>query len=154
MYNHAPDGYICPFCLIAAQIESEHVLTRSGDVIWQDGQVSAFIASHQWPNTPGHVLVIPNQHFENIYDLPLHDATAIHECVRAVALAMKAGYGCDGISTRQHNEPAGNQDVWHYHVHVFPRYPDDQLYMTQRAKMAPEERASYAHKLRTELKRQ
>lgn len=44
------------------------------------------------------------------------------------ALALKAALSCDGISTRQQNEPAGDQDVWHYHVHVFPRYADDGLY--------------------------
>jgi histidine triad (HIT) family protein len=64
---------------------------------------------------------------------------------------MKAAYGCDGTSTRQHNEPAGNQDVWHYHMHVFPRYAGDRLYLTQRAPMAAEERASYAGRLRQEL---
>ncbi|MEV0649771.1 HIT domain-containing protein [Phytomonospora sp. NPDC050363] len=40
---------------------------------------------------------------------------------------MRATYGCDGVSTRRHNEPAGNQDVWHLHVHVFPRYAGDAL---------------------------
>ena len=44
------------------------------------------------------------------------------------AVAMRAAYGCNGISTRQHNEPAGGQDAWHYHFHVFPRYHDDDLY--------------------------
>ena len=151
MYNHAPEGYVCPFCLIAAGVENEHVLTRPSDVIWQDDEVSAFISSHQWPNNAGHVVVIPNEHFENIYDLPLEAATAIQACVRSVALAMKAAYGCDGTSMRQHNEPAGNQDVWHYHMHVFPRYAGDRLYLTQRAPMAAEERASYAGRLRQEL---
>lgn len=148
MYNHAPDDYICPFCLVVRHVENEHVLTKSADIVWQDDAVTAFIGSHQWPNNRGHVIVIPNQHFENIYELPLNLAAKIHELVRAVALTMKAAYGCTGVSTRQHNEPAGNQDVWHYHVHVFPRYPNDQLYTTERARMAPGERAAYADKLR------
>jgi histidine triad (HIT) family protein len=68
---------------------------------------------------------------------------------------MKAAYHCDGISTRQHNEPAGNQDVWHYHLHVFPRYTDDQLYLNDpaalRARMPADERAGYAQRLRAAL---
>jgi hypothetical protein len=40
---------------------------------------------------------------------------------------MRDAFGCEGISTRQHNGPAGNQDVWHFHLHVFPRYPNDGL---------------------------
>ncbi len=39
--------------------------------------------------------------------------------VQRVAVAVKTAYGCNGVSTRQHNEPAGGQDVWHLH-HVFP----------------------------------
>ena len=151
MYNHAPDAYSCPFCRIVRRIEAEGVLTSPVDIVWQDDMVTAFIGSHQWPNNPGHVLVIPNQHFENIYDLPLTFATAIHDCVRRVALAMKSAYDCDGTSTRQHNEPAGNQDVWHYHVHLFPRYADDQLYLSQQAQMEPAMRAEYARMLRAAL---
>ena len=64
---------------------------------------------------------------------------------------MKAAYNCDGVSTRQHNEPAGNQDVWHYHLHVFPRYAGDNLYSTQRALMPIEERARYTQALRAAL---
>jgi histidine triad (HIT) family protein len=131
VFNHAPEGYVCPFCLILGQSWGEELRTRATDVVWRDDEVTAFIASDQWPNNPGHVVVIPNQHFENIYDLPIGAATAIHACVRSVALAMKAAYGCDGTSTRQHNEPAGNQVVWHYHVHVFPRYESDELYLTR-----------------------
>jgi len=122
MYNHAPDDYVCPFCLLVRDAENGHVHTGRADIVYHDDVVTAFIGSHQWPNNQGHVIIIPNEHFENIYDLPIHLATKVHELARAVALAMKAAYSCDGTSTRQHNEPAGNQDVWHYHLHVFPRY--------------------------------
>ncbi len=152
MYHHAPAHYICPFCLVAQQIENEHVYTKSTDIIYQDELISAFINSHQWPNNPGHVVIIPNPHYENLYELPLQFATRIHACAQAVALTMKVAYQCEGISTRQHNEPGGNQEVWHYHLHVFPRYRGDALYTSQKVLMAPEERAQYAHKLRTQLK--
>jgi histidine triad (HIT) family protein len=151
MYNHAPPNYICPFCLVVRGIENQHVYSVASDVFFRDEQVTAFICSHQWPNTPGHALVIPNQHFENIYDLPVHLATQIHRVAQMTALAMKSAYGCEGTSTRQHNEPAGNQDVWHYHCHVFPRYANDRLYYTERQMMAVPKRARYAQKLRTYL---
>jgi len=66
---------------------------------------------------------------------------------------MRVSYSCDGISTRQHNEPFGNQDVWHYHVHVFPRYENDNLYACRpQVEFASiEERISYTDKLRTAL---
>jgi histidine triad (HIT) family protein len=147
MYNHAPDDYVCPFCLLLRNIENVYVSSVETDVFFHNDVVTAFIGSHQWPNNAGSAIVIPDEHFENIYDLPLDLATSIHALARAVALAMKAVYGCDGVSMRQHNEPAGNQDVWHYHLHVFPRYEGDRLYLSHRALMAADERARYAQKL-------
>ena len=147
MYKHAPENYICPFCSLIKGAESEHTLSVQGDIVHHTSLVTAFIGSHQWPNNPGNVLVVPNKHFENIYELPVHFALPIHELVKAVALAMKAVYACDGVSTRQHNEPAGNQDVWHYHVHVTPRYRDDGFYASQRALMPLDERAKHAQRL-------
>jgi histidine triad (HIT) family protein len=151
MHNHAPDAYICPFCLLVQGIENERVYSAHSDIVLRNKVVTALISAHQWPRTPGHVIIIPNAHYENIYDLPLDAATEIHAAARSVALAMKRAYGCDGISTRQHNEPAGNQDVWHYHLHVFPRYANDNLYRSKAALMNAVERATYAGKLRQAL---
>ena len=146
MYNHAPDDYICPFCLISQGLESAR--TTQQDVIYRNNFVTAFIPSHFWENNKGHVIIIPNEHFENIYDLPDELGTQIHRVARRVALALKECYQCEGVSTRQHNEPGGNQDVWHYHLHVFPRYKGDNLYQTHRRPTTPEERLPYAEKLR------
>jgi len=78
---------------------------------------------------------------------------AVHDLVQRTALAMRRSYFCDGTSTRQHNEPGGYQDVWHYHVHVFPRYENDNLYGSRPARdfASLEERISYADKLRAAL---
>jgi histidine triad (HIT) family protein len=151
MYNHAPDDYVCPFCLLVQGIEDEHVLSVRADIVYQDDTVTAFISSHQWPNNPGNTIIVPNEHAENIYDLPVRFAPRIHELARALALAMKVVYLCDGVSTRQHNEPAGNQDVWHYHLHVTPRYTNDRFYASRRALMPAGERAKHAQKLRAQL---
>jgi histidine triad (HIT) family protein len=96
------------------------------------------------------VLVVPNGHYENLYDLPSRYGHAISDLAREVAIAVRHTYGCDGTSVRQHNEPVGNQDVWHYHMHVFPRYAGDDLYLTRPERdFAPaEQRSPYADKLR------
>jgi histidine triad (HIT) family protein len=62
--------------------------------------------------------VVPVAHYENLYVLPAKAGHAVHDLVREVTVAIRHSYGCDGVLTRQHNEPAGNQDAWHYHVHV------------------------------------
>jgi histidine triad (HIT) family protein len=148
MHNHAPENYVCPFCLLIRGIENKHVHSVQSDVVYHDPVITAFIGSHQWPHNHGNIIIVPNEHFENIYDLPLHYAVDIHRVARMMAMALKAVYSCDGISTRQHNEPAGNQDVWHYHLHVTPRYENDQFYTTRREFMPVDQRARHAEKLR------
>lgn len=151
MYNHAPDDYACPFCLLVRTGEDESPQARRGDIIFQDDLITAFISLGQYPNNPGNVLIAPNQHFENIYDLPSHLAARIAVAAQAVARAMKAAFACDGVSTRQHNEPAGSQDVWHYHLHVTPRYTSDNFYATRHIKMPAPERKELAQRLRDAL---
>jgi len=102
-----------------AGVENEHVASVQEDIVFRNEATTAFICSIQFPNNPGHVLVVPNGHYENLYELPDDVGGRVHATARRVALAMKAAYGCDGVSTRQHNEPAGYQDVWHFHLHVF-----------------------------------
>ena len=151
MHNHAPEDYVCPFCLIAQGAENNGVASRRDDIVYRNESVTAFIGSGQWPNNPGNVIVVPNEHFENIYDLPVHFAAKIHEAAQAIAIAMKTALACDGVSTRQHNEPAGNQEVWHYPLHVTPRFTGDNFYSTRRQDMPASERAQLAERLRPHL---
>ena len=151
MYNHAPPGYICPFCLLTTGIENAHVLSLQADIVHKNDMATAFISIYQKISNPGHVIIVPNAHFENLFELPAAYAAAIHDLSQKVAFAMKTAYQCEGISTRQHNEPAGNQDVWHYHLHIFPRYTGDDLYHSNSRIMPAEERATCAQQLRNAL---
>jgi histidine triad (HIT) family protein len=119
-------------------------------VVLRTAHTTAFVNARWWPNNAGHVLVVPNTHVENIYEVSPELAGHVHEAARRVALALKGAYDCDGVSTRQHNEPAGDQEIWHYHVHVFPRYSGDNLYArnAEHRYTTPEERAPYAARLR------
>ncbi|MCP4142547.1 MAG: HIT domain-containing protein [Chloroflexi bacterium] len=153
MHNHAAKNYNCPFCLLFQGISNKHVESIQSDIIFRNDKTSAFISSLQWSNNHGNVLIIPNEHFENIYDLPLDYARDIHEAAKTIAIAMKMAFSCDGVSTRQHNEPAGGQDVWHYHVHITPRYKNDLFYANiNNGKLAsPERRAECADTLRQHI---
>ena len=149
MYNHEPQDYRCPFCAVAQGLETEAVYTVPGDIVLRTDHVVAFVSSHWWPRNPGHVILIPCRHFENIFDLPNEYGSLILQATRRIALAMKIAFACDGVSTRQHNEPAGNQEVWHFHQHVFPRYAGDDLYLRTRERFlaSPSQRRPYAEKL-------
>ena len=148
--SHAPAAYDCPFCAIVGGADNPP-WTISTDVILRTDACTAWIGSRWWENNPGHVLVLPNEHVENMYALPQDLAGDVHEAARQIALAMKKEYDCPGISTRQHNEPAGYQDVWHYHLHVFPRYEDDNLYGSAWRETTATERRPYADLLRAAL---
>jgi histidine triad (HIT) family protein len=144
MYHHAPASYDCPFCRNVRDGTSDLPL----EVLHRDDEVFVKMNPKWWPNNPGGALVIPVDHHENVYDLPVGLGTPLQRSVRATALAMKAAYRCDGVSTRQHNEPAGHQDVWHYHVHVFPRFEGDDLYRLDGARVSAELMREYADRLR------
>lgn len=146
MYNHAPPDYDCPFCGVVQGRENTY--TGQKDVVYRDEFVTAFVPSHFWVNNKGHVIIVPNEHYENIYDLPDEIGGQIFRASRQMALAFKEVYNCGGVSTRQHNEPGGYQEVWHFHLHVFPRYEGDNFYHTDRYRTTPEERLPYAEKLR------
>jgi histidine triad (HIT) family protein len=153
MPRHAPTDYRCPFCALVQGIECPGLHSAPQDIVCRDERAMAFVASHWCEKNPGHVLVVPVRHYENLYELPDEDGAAIFAMSRRIAIAMKRGYACEGVSTRQHNEPAGYQEVWHYHQHVFPRYADDQLYLRY-GKMrltGAAERWPYADKLKTVL---
>lgn len=147
--SHEPAGYVCPFCRLAAG--GDNPLNTQGDIVRRTDGAMAFISPRLWPNNPGHVLVVPIGHHENLYELPTEAGHAVHDLVREVALAIRHTYGCDGVSTRQHNEPAGDQEVWHYHVHVFPRYAGDDLYRTKPIPgyASTAQRLPYAERLRS-----
>jgi histidine triad (HIT) family protein len=150
---HAPAGYSCPFCLIAAGGENEH--NHRSDLVWTDGATTAFVSPKWWEKNPGHVIVVPNDHFENLYEIPEPALAAVYATSKRIATALKSAYGCEATSTRQHNEPGAGQEVWHFHVHVFPRYAGDDLYRNDAFTRWPEagERAPYAERLRRSLDR-
>lgn len=125
MYNHADKTYICPICLAVQRIESEDTLIKKDDLVYQDEKVTVFINSFWIATTEGHLIVVPNDHYENLYDIPADVGQRIFSVSQKCALALKQAYKCDGITIRQNNEPAGDQHAFHYHMHVFPRYQGD-----------------------------
>lgn len=151
MPRHVPDGYDCPFCAVAAGRET--AFNRATDVVDRGASTTAFVSPKWWASSPAHVIVVPNVHYENLYEIPGDALAGVYATVARVARALRAAYPCDGVSTRQHNEPGAGQDVWHFHVHVFARRSGDDLYLRDRDVHWPpaDERAPYAERLRAAL---
>jgi histidine triad (HIT) family protein len=150
MLTHAPPGYRSPFLDMVESVETPELLTKQSDVFYRDAQLTAFIAAARYQEVGGNALVVPNVPYENLYAISDEVLAAVHHFSKRLALAFKAVYKCDGVMLRQHNEPAGSQDVWHYHLHVIPRFENDSFYATLPKKIltTPEEREAYARRLR------
>jgi histidine triad (HIT) family protein len=143
--KHAPPGYDCPFCRIAATLESP---AQDPAVVLIERRVFAVVPLHSYGNIRGNCLVVPRSHHENLLDTPPDFGADIQRASRKLALAMQTALGCEGISTRQHNGPAGDQDVWHFHQHVIPRYSGDELWKGHKQVYAEQERLELAARLR------
>ena len=77
------------------------------------------------PATKGHALILPKDHYANLYDLPEEVAAEALKLAKKVALKMKERLHCDGVNLVQNNEAAAGQTVFHFHMHVIPRYKED-----------------------------
>lgn len=146
--KHAPPGYECPFCAIAADCSLPH-----GDpaIVFANTDLFAVVPLHYYGGIKGNCLLVPRAHYENVFDVPDRLGSRFFAATRRVAHAMTQVLGCEGISTRQHNGSAGDQDVWHYHLHVIPRSAGDQLHGGAKALYSQRERMDLAAKLRAGL---
>lgn len=94
-------------------------------IVRSDERIVAFLAVE--PATEGHALVIPRRHARNVFDIDRADLEAVSRASREIALWQRDRLGCSGVSLFQANESAGFQTVFHYHIHVVPRYPGDEV---------------------------
>jgi diadenosine tetraphosphate (Ap4A) HIT family hydrolase len=79
------------------------------------------------PVNEGHALIVPKEHYEGIFDTPSELLGKVHQVTKAVAIAVKETVNADGISIVQQNGRAANQDIFHLHVHVIPRYAGEKM---------------------------
>ena len=128
MYTHAPKDYECPICLAVQGIENDITWIVQNDIFYRDDLVMGFIGSKFIKGNEGHPILVLLQHYENIYELPAKYGHAIFDLTQKVSRALKEIRQCDGLTIFQNNEPAGNQHAWHYHVHVVPRFENDNFH--------------------------
>ena len=154
MYNHAPNNYKCPLCLAINEIENEDTMMKQADIVYKDKYVTVAINSKFVGNNPGHVIIFPTQHYENLYDLPDEIANHVIQLSKHISLAIKNLRSCDGVMILQNNEPASGQHAFHYHMHIFPRFENDNISTNMdNAKVSdPKERIPFSVSLKKYLK--
>jgi histidine triad (HIT) family protein len=113
----------CIFCAIASG-EGE------AEVVDSDERTVAFLDIN--PATRGHALVIPRSHVENIFDVGEEDLHATISAARRLAQRMRATIRPDGVNVLNAAGRAAWQSVFHFHLHVIPRYEGDPLQLPWR----------------------
>lgn len=93
--------------------------------IYEDETVQSFLDIR--PLNWGHTLVIPKVHYVDIFDIPEKELAAVHKVSKLVSFAVKKATRADGISIIQQNGKAAGQEIFHFHVHVFPRFEGQKL---------------------------
>lgn len=116
-YNH-PMNSDCLFCKII-----------SGDVpaasVYEDEHSFAFLDIH--PINPGHILLIPKKHYENLTTMPDELLAHMAPVIKKLAIAAKHAVGADGINIGMNNDLAAGQVIFHAHIHIIPRFTGDGL---------------------------
>ena len=110
-----------PECLFCRIISGELPSARVHD----DDRVIAIMDI--FPATRGHALVIPRAHAADVRDVAVDDLTAVAQVAQRLASRAYERLGADGVTVMQSNGTAAWQTVFHYHVHVIPRYKSDPL---------------------------
>ena len=108
----------CIFCAIASG-------EGPGEIVQEDEHTVAFMDINPW--TRGHALVIPRKHARNIFEIEDDELAHVMAAAKRLATSIRDNLGADGINLLNSAEPAAWQTVFHFHVHVIPRYEDDPL---------------------------
>ena len=82
------------------------------------------------PATKGHALILPKSHAANIYELPDETAGKAMILAKHMATKLRDGLNCDGFNIVQNNGEIAGQTVFHFHMHLIPRYEGDQVGLT------------------------
>lgn len=77
------------------------------------------------PATRGHALILPRDHYRNLYEIDDNTASKVLPLAKKMAADMTEKLGCDGFNVVQNNNEIAGQTVFHFHVHLIPRYNDD-----------------------------
>ncbi|MCR5837502.1 MAG: HIT domain-containing protein [Lachnospiraceae bacterium] len=108
----------CIFCKLANGVIETNTLYEDDDFR---------VIFDAFPVTKGHVLILAKEHYANIYELPEELASKVFVLAKKIATFIKEVTGCEGVNVLQNNGVAADQTIFHFHVHIIPRY-DEKLF--------------------------
>ena len=110
----------CIFCEIVAGRAASYT-------VYEDEHVRAFL--DRYPVSRGHTLIVPREHYENIYDIPEQELEHITAAAKRLALLYRTRLGAEAANLLQSSGRTAQQEVFHFHMHLIPRYAGDRVKM-------------------------
>ncbi len=95
------------------------------NTVYEDDDFKAILDNG--PANKGHVIILTKRHCVNLFDLDETSAKRALIVAQKIAKALQEDLGCDGINMLQNNGEAAGQSVFHYHIHLIPRYDQDKV---------------------------
>jgi histidine triad (HIT) family protein len=119
----------CIFCeIISRKITSE--------ILYENDHVISLLDIN--PIHFGHALILPKQHCKDFLDLPAETYHSLLQAARIVTNALIQSLNLEGYNLFSNNGRIAGQSVYHFHLHVTPRYPDDNIRFVLKLKQYPE----------------
>lgn len=131
----------CVFC-------RDVIRDRKASIIYENNNVLAFMDIA--PVEPGHVLVVPREHYVNILDIDEWSYLEVHRVAKQLSPAIIRAVGGEAVNIGQNNGACANQRVFHYHLHIIPRFCDRRLDWSRRI-VRENELDEVAEKIRAEI---
>ena len=114
----------CPFCKIIAS-------ESAAEIVDEDDRTVAFMERE--PATLGHALVVPRRHARDLLEVSDEDLVATAAAARRLAARAVSRLGADGVNVVNSCGRAARQTVFHFHIHVIPRYEGDRVRLAWRS---------------------
>ena len=91
------------------------------------------------PVTKGHALILPKNHYKNLYEIEENTAAKVMPLAKKMATIITEKLGCDGFNLMQNNNEIAGQTVFHFHMHLIPRYNNDNQSFVMKSQQATDE---------------
>ena len=108
----------CVFCRIIDKQQSE-------DIVFEDGNTIAFVPLEQ--NAKGHLVVVPKVHYQDIFDIAPSALEQLIVSAKSLSRVLVDKHGATGVHLVNNSGADAGQSVFHFHLHIIPRYRDDGL---------------------------
>ena len=85
----------------------------------------------RFPASRGHVLILPKEHYQDLFELPDEIGSKLYPLAKKLAVAIKKAVGAEGINIIQNNGESAGQSVFHFHMHLIPRFKEDHIILNK-----------------------